>query len=62
MMKSPQIGLGYDVVVSSLPSPSLVATREVLFVVGGVQTDLLEEKPIIDCDEQIDEIHVPHMI
>jgi hypothetical protein len=31
---------------------------EVLFIVGGVQNDLPEEKPIIDCVEQIDELVV----
>jgi hypothetical protein len=50
-MKSPRTSLGYDVVVASLPTSSLVATREVLFVAGGVQTSFLEEKPIVDCAE-----------
>jgi hypothetical protein len=50
-MKSPRIGLGYDVFVASLPTPGLATTREVLFVAGGVQTGFLEEKPIVDCVE-----------
>jgi hypothetical protein len=54
-------GLGYDVVVASLPTPSLATTKEVLFVAGGVQTGFLEEQPTIDCVEQIDELHAPHM-
>jgi predicted RNase H-like nuclease (RuvC/YqgF family) len=54
-------GLGYDVVVSSLPTPGLATTREVLFVAGGVQTSFPEEKPTVDCAKQIDELHVPHM-
>jgi predicted RNase H-like nuclease (RuvC/YqgF family) len=54
-------GLGYDVVVASLPTPSLATTKEVLFVAGGVQTGFLEEQPTIDCVEQIDEFHIPHM-
>ena len=44
-------GLGYDVVVSSLPTPSLATTKEVIFVSGGVQTGFLEEQPTIDCVE-----------
>jgi hypothetical protein len=38
-MMTPRTGLGYDVVVSSLPTPTLAANKEVLFVAGGVQTD-----------------------
>ena len=38
-----RIGLGYDV-----STPIFADTKRVLFVVGGVQTDLLEEKPIIE--------------
>jgi hypothetical protein len=45
------IGLGYDVVVASLPTPKLVTKKEVLFVVGGFQTGFLEEQPIVDCVE-----------
>jgi hypothetical protein len=59
-MKSPRIGLGYDVVVPPLPTPGLVATMEVLFVVGGVQTGLPKEQPTVDCVEKIDWI-VPNM-
>jgi hypothetical protein len=53
-------GLGYDVDVSSLPTPSLATTREVLFVVGGVQTDFPKDITI-DCVEQIDELHLSRM-
>jgi len=35
-MKSPRTSLGYNFFVSSLPTPGLTATREVLFFVGGV--------------------------
>jgi hypothetical protein len=49
--KSPRTSIGYDVVVSSLPTPSLSTTREVLFFASGVQTILREEKPTIDCVE-----------
>jgi hypothetical protein len=44
-------GIIYDVVVSSLPTPSLATTKEVLFVAGGVWTRFLEEKPNVDCVE-----------
>jgi hypothetical protein len=54
-------GLGYDVVVASLPTLGLATTREVLFVASGVQTGLPEEKPTVDCAKQIDELFVPHM-
>jgi hypothetical protein len=54
-------GLGYDVVVASLPTPSLATTKEVLFVVGGVQTSFLEEQPIVDCSKHIDDFLIPHM-
>jgi hypothetical protein len=54
-------GLGYDAFVSSLPTPIISTTRGILFVVGGVQTGLLEEQPIVDCGEQIDEFSVSHM-
>jgi hypothetical protein len=60
-MKSPRIGLGYDNVVSSLPTPGLSATKEVLFVAGGVQTNFPEEKSIVDCAKLIDEMVVPNM-
>jgi len=52
-MKSPRTGLGYDVVVVFLHTPSLVATREVLFVAGGVHIDLSKEKSIVNCVELI---------
>ena len=55
-------GIGYDVVVSSLPMPSLATTKEVLFVAGGVHIGFLEEQPTIDCVEQIDELHAPHTL
>jgi hypothetical protein len=35
-IKSPKIGLGYDVVVASFTTPSLAANKKVLFVAGGV--------------------------
>jgi hypothetical protein len=54
-------GLGYDVVVASLHTPGLATTREILFVAGGVQTSFPEEKPIVDCVENIDELPIPHM-
>jgi hypothetical protein len=59
-MKSPRIGLGYDVVVSSLPTPSLAATKEVLFVAGGVQTDFPKEKSTVNCVEPLMMV-VPNM-
>jgi hypothetical protein len=37
-------GLGYDVVVASLPTPGLATTREVLFVAGGVQIGFPERE------------------
>jgi len=43
-------GLGYEAVVASLPTPSLVTTNEVLFF-AGVQTGFPEEQPTIDCAE-----------
>jgi hypothetical protein len=43
------MGLEYDFFVASLPTPSLATTRKVLFVLGGVQNDFLEEHPIVDC-------------
>jgi hypothetical protein len=56
-----KIGLGYDVVVASLSTPSIATTREVAFVASGVQIVFTEEKPTIDCSKQIDEFHIPHM-
>jgi hypothetical protein len=55
-----KIGLRYDVVFS-LPTPSHATTKEVQFVTRGVQTGFLKEQPTIDCVEQIDELHAPHM-
>jgi hypothetical protein len=43
-------GLGYDF-FSSLPTPNLATTKEVLFVAGEVQTSFLEEQPNVDCVE-----------
>jgi hypothetical protein len=60
-MKSPRTSLGYDVVVSSLPLPGLATPRQVLFVAGGFQTGLQEEKPTTDCVEHIYELVVPNM-
>ena len=53
-MKSPRIGVGYDAT-----TPSFANTRRVLFVVGGVQTELLEEIPTINYDGNIEEIVIP---
>jgi hypothetical protein len=52
-MKSLRTCLGYDDFVSSLPTPTLPTTREVLFVAGGVQTDLSEDQSIVNCVEPI---------
>jgi hypothetical protein len=60
-MNSPRIGLGYDVFVASLPTPTLVATKEFLFHAGGDQTDFPKEKFIINCVEPLDKIVVPNM-
>jgi hypothetical protein len=60
-IKSPRKGIGYDIVVSSIPTPRLSTTKEVFFVAGGFQTGFPEEKPIVDCVEHIDELHVTHM-
>jgi hypothetical protein len=38
-MLTPRKGLGYDNVVASFPTLGLATTREVLFVLGGVQID-----------------------
>jgi len=56
-MLTPRTCLGYDVIVSSLPTPTLAVNKEVLFVVGGFQTDLLAEQS----SEPIDEMVVPNM-
>jgi len=40
-MNSPRTSLGYDIVVASLPTPEPATTREILFVLRGVQTGLL---------------------
>jgi hypothetical protein len=56
-----EIGLGYDAIVASLSTPKLSTTREVLFVVGGVQSSFPEEEPTIDSSKQISEFHIPHM-
>jgi hypothetical protein len=55
-MLPPRTGLGYDVVVSSFPTPSLATNREVLFIAGGVQTDFPVEQSTI---EPVDEMVVP---
>jgi hypothetical protein len=54
-MKSPRRCIGYDVVVSSFPTPSLAANKEVLFVAGGVQSNF----PVDQSPELIDEMVVP---
>jgi len=43
-LKSPRTCLGYDVDDSSLPTLGFADTKAVLFVVGSVQTELLEEQ------------------
>ena len=48
-IQTSRVSLGYNVVVASLTTP--------LFVVGGVNT---EEKPTIDCVEQIDDMVAPN--
>jgi hypothetical protein len=60
-MKSPTTDIGYDVLTSSFPTPTLVASKEVLFVVGGVETGFPEEKPIVTSIEYIDEMDIPNM-
>jgi hypothetical protein len=57
-MLPPRIGLGYDVVVASIPTPILSTTREFLFVVGGVQTDF----PAKQSPKPIDEMVAPNML
>jgi len=52
-MKSLRTCLGYDDVAASIPTPTLSTTREVLFVAGGLQTDLSEEKSTVNCVELI---------
>jgi hypothetical protein len=52
-MKSLRTCLGYDDVVASFPTPTLSTTREVLFVAGGLQTDLSEEQSTVNCVESI---------
>ena len=42
-----KVGIGYDVVVSSLPTIVPTTTKEVLFFASGVYTSFLEEKPIV---------------
>jgi hypothetical protein len=59
-MKSPRTGLGYDAVVPPCLHLDLLRPREVLFVVGGVQTFFLKEQPIVDCVEHIDELVIPN--
>jgi hypothetical protein len=54
--------LGYDSTTTSLPTSILATAKEVLFVAGGVQIGFLEEQPIVDCVEHIDEMHSPHML
>jgi hypothetical protein len=53
-------GLGYDVIVASLPTPGLATTREILFVAGGVHTSFLEEQPIIDCVNKLMSCYSSH--
>ena len=55
-MKSPRRCIGYDVVVSSFPTPSLAATREVFFIVGGFQNDFTTGHSTV---ELVDEMVVP---
>jgi hypothetical protein len=52
-MNSPRTCLGYYGVISSFPTTYLATTGEVLFVVGRVQIDLLEEKYTANCTELI---------
>jgi hypothetical protein len=47
--KSIETGFGYDVIVASLPTPSLSTTKKVVIVAGGVQIGLPEEQSIVDC-------------
>jgi hypothetical protein len=60
-MKSPRMGLGYDIFVASLPTHGLATTMEVLFCAGGIQTGFLKEQPIVYGVEHIDELPIPHM-
>jgi len=60
-MKSPRTGLGNDNVLATLPTPGLSATKEVLVVAGGVQTNFIKEKSIVDCAKPIDEMSIPNM-
>ena len=45
------IGLGYDVDVTSLATHDLSTTKEFLFGLNGVHTSLPEEKHTVDCDK-----------
>jgi hypothetical protein len=60
-MKSPRTSLGYDVVVASLPTPALLQPGKFYLLQVEFRLGFLEEQPIVDCAEHIDELHVPHM-
>jgi hypothetical protein len=61
-IQTSRVGLGYNVVVvASLPTLGLAEFRKVLFVVGEVQTKLLEEKPIVDYLEPVNEVDMPKL-
>ena len=45
-MKSPITSLEYDTTTTSFDN-----TKRVIFVVGGVHTEFIEEKHVIVCDE-----------
>lgn len=60
-MKTSRIGLGYDVIVASLSSRGLGECKKVLFIAGGVYIKLMEEKPIVDFVEHINELDVSNM-
>lgn len=57
-MKSPRIGLGYNV-ASSLHTPS--SAKNVLFVFRGIQTKFLEEWPTTNFVRKTNEMVVPNI-
>lgn len=54
-------GLRYNA-STSFPTPGIVDSKKVLFITGGVHTDLQKEKPTANCLEQIDEVAVPNRL
>lgn len=48
-------GLRYDHDFTSLPTSKSFETREVSFIIEGIQTKTLDEHVLDDCDEQTDD-------